>query len=73
MSRYIAVMSDGVVEVHATGDGNYATLCGLDGYDDSVGQKVVPLDIGARITCQHCIQIILTAKKYGRRDFASAP
>jgi hypothetical protein len=71
---YIAVEQDGVVEVHASGViGDYATLCGMDGDDLSVGQRPAPLQIGARINCQHCILIIRTAKKYRERDFATGP
>lgn len=70
--RYEAVMVAGVVEVHATGHNSvYATLCGLDGTDHE--QKIVPLQIGARIDCKECQMIIKHAKTYRPKDFASAP
>lgn len=68
--KYVAIESDGVVEVHAEGDANYATLCGLDGDDPVVGQRGAPLDIGARINCPHCIGAIRYARQFTEKDFA---
>ena len=70
---YVAVEQDGMVEVHASGViGDYATLCGMDGDDLSVGQRPAPIQIGARINCPYCIPIIRAAKKYRERDFAAS-
>jgi hypothetical protein len=67
---YVAIQQDGKTEVHAKNvNENYATLCGMDGNDSKVGQRTVPLDIGARIDCPHCIAIIRHAKGYREKDF----
>lgn len=67
---YVAIETEGKVNVHADGVvSNYATLCGLDGEDSKVEQRRVPLDIGARIDCPHCIGLIRTAKIYREKDF----
>jgi len=72
MSKYVSIECDGVVQVHAVGLGNYATLCGLDGDDDGSGQRPANLLIGARINCPDCRAIIEAAKKYRARDFEKA-
>ena len=70
-SKFIAVSVDGVVQIHAlSDDGIYATLCGLDGEDDSVGQETVPLPAGAKINCEGCKGIIRMARKYKESDLA---
>lgn len=73
MPHYVAVAQDGVINVHASGTGigsDYATLCGMDGDDPSIGQRPAALQVGAKIDCQQCIDIIRAAKKYRERDFA---
>jgi len=62
---YAAIEFEGVVEIHATDvTGNYATLCGLDGDDLTIGQKTVELPKNPRITCKTCLAIIRHAKRY---------
>lgn len=70
MARYVAVEQDGKVQVHMEGLSNYATLCGMDGDDPSVGQRPAEVDIGRRIDCPHCRDIFNQCKAYRRRDFA---
>jgi hypothetical protein len=73
MSRYVAIEQDGIVSVHASGEGigsDYASLCGMDGDDSVVGQRPAPLIVGARIDCPQCKMIIMAAKRYRSRDFA---
>lgn len=73
MSKFIAIESDGVYQVHASGEGAgfpYATLCGLDGDDSRAGQKPAALIIGAKIDCPQCRGIIRAAKTFRPRDFA---
>lgn len=50
--KFIAVAADGVTEVHAAGDGVYATLCGIDGDDRE--QSIVGLPDDPRIDCPQC-------------------
>jgi hypothetical protein len=70
MARYVAIEQDGVINVHASGvHSDYATICGMDGDDETVGQRPAPLQIGARINCPHCRSIIMAAKAYRNRDF----
>jgi hypothetical protein len=68
--RYVAIEQDGKIEVHAEGvNGNYATLCGMDGNDSKVGQKTTAVGIGWRINCPYCIGLIREAKTYREKDF----
>jgi hypothetical protein len=71
-SKYVAVESDGIVEVHlpASATGNYLTLCGLDGDDSAVGQHPAEVPRGARVTCAGCRGIWQTAKQFRDSDFA---
>jgi len=69
--KYIAVKSDGVVEIHAHGAASdYYTLCGLDGDDPhkAVAQMVADVPKGAKINCPHCAAIIRRAREYTERD-----
>jgi hypothetical protein len=66
--RYIAIEVDGIRHCHAASDGNYATLCGLDG-DDPPEQVTVPLMIGERINCPQCRDLIFAAKQFRPKDF----
>jgi hypothetical protein len=65
----IAVRTDGRVEVHAKGIGDYATLCGLDGNDSSVGQEPAALPPGAKIDCAQCRQLWDAWQTFQRADF----
>jgi hypothetical protein len=69
---YVAVSQDGEIEIHAApcAAGDYATLCGMDGEDDSVGQEPAPLPRGARIDCAHCIDTIRHSRTFRESDFA---
>jgi hypothetical protein len=75
-NKIIGVESDGVIEWHAPGVAgpDYATLCGLDGNDDAVGQR--PVDIkpprGTKIDCHECKRIWAGVRdlKLRESDFA---
>jgi hypothetical protein len=72
MSRFVAVEIDGTVGVRLPDAlGNYETLCGLDGNDDSpgVGQSPASVPRGAKVDCPHCTAIWLTARKFKQSDF----
>lgn len=71
-SYLVAIEQDGETDVHAIGcDGSdYASLCGMDGTDEAVGQRIVSLGRRRRITCQHCIAIIEHAWSYERKDIS---
>lgn len=70
----IAVEMGGKITVHATSaDGVYATFCGLDGDDTSVGQKPARLPHPrARIDCPDCHKLWNHAGNYRRKDFTEA-
>jgi hypothetical protein len=75
-SKFVAVNVDGIVQVHMNGAfslGNYETLCGLDGDDDSplVRQQPAKLKRGAKIDCPYCIDIWKQCKNYSAKDFAT--
>lgn len=71
MSRFVAISSDGQVEVHAASTAaNYSTLCAMDGDDPGVGQEPTALPKGARITCPDCIRTILEARAFRKTDIA---
>ena len=70
----VAVEQDGHVVVHIPGViGDYATLCGLDGTDEDVGQKTVevPLRGRARIDCSDCHRIWKQCKAVTYDDFTT--
>ena len=72
MGKFVAIKIYDEVEIHATSpNGNHATLCGLDGDDPdaAVGQSTVDTPPNAKIDCSGCQQIILTARKYTKKDF----
>lgn len=63
---------DGKLTTHmGSADGDYATLCGLDGDDQNwhVNQIPVETPIGAKINCVQCWDIFNTARKYKYSDF----
>jgi hypothetical protein len=69
----VAVSVDGEVEVHAKNDGgpsDHATLCGIDGEDSTVGQRLEPLPPGAKIDCAECHQLWMAWHKFKPEDFA---
>lgn len=74
MSRFIAINSDGIIEVHAIGDGlgfGYATLCGLDGADPVAGQSPADLPKNPKINCDHCRALIVEARRWTKRDLST--
>ncbi len=77
-SRLVTIECDGVVETHLPHmDGNYATLCGLDGndydeygvFDNGVNQKTVRTPRGAKVDCEHCYAIWVEAHKFSKDVF----
>jgi hypothetical protein len=67
----VALSIDGVVLIHAGNhNGNYATLCGLDGDDVSVGIRPEQLRSDPKITCPDCWMLFLACRKYSVNDFA---
>jgi len=77
MDKYVAVFcaedgDEGEVRIHLPdASGCYATLCGLDGNDPAVGQRLVDLPNGAKVNCQQCKAIWAVAKKYKASDFSA--
>ncbi len=75
-SKVVGVEVEGVVEWHVPGvaGADYATLCGLDGADPSIGQtglRVAPR--GTKINCRECGSIWKRLKSFQLRqsDFAT--
>ena len=71
--RFVAISSDGVIEVHAGDDtGNYATLCGVDGDDPhpDVMQFAADLPKKPKITCEACWRLFRECQNYKRSDFS---
>ncbi|MBP9863801.1 MAG: hypothetical protein KBD62_38005 [Kofleriaceae bacterium] len=69
--RYVAILHDGVVEVHAYAV-DPSALCGLAGDGDDDGGTVVELPERARITCQDCLHLWRSWQRFTKRDFAAA-
>ena len=72
MKKFVAVKSYGVVKIHLPHtNGNYYTLCGMDGDDDSasVDQHIVSVPKGAKVNCDDCIAIWEICKDYSDKDF----
>lgn len=69
---FIAVSVDGVVGFHIVGDGNYATLCGLDGDDPSpaVQQRIAELPNVPRIDCVNCWRAFVACQQLRLSDFS---
>lgn len=56
-NKIMGVWEDGELDWHLqnTGPTDHATLCGLDGYDDSIGQALEPdVPKGTKVTCKSC-------------------
>lgn len=71
--RFVLIESDGVTETHASPAlGEYATLCGLDGDDESAGQRPIGERRSGKIDCADCLAMIRLAKTYKARDLATA-
>ena len=70
MTKYVSVLLDGKLTVHLPHtNGDYYTLCGLDGTDGVVGQEVVDVPKGAKVDCKDCHNIWLLAKEFSAKDF----
>lgn len=70
-SRFVAIACEGEIEVHADGAGlglGFATLCGLDGADEVIGQTPAPLPKKPKINCENCRAIIVEARRWTARD-----
>lgn len=61
----VAVTADGATQVHAIGDGVYATLCGLDGEEN----QVEPAQSWEKITCPQCYNLWRAWRAYQANDF----
>lgn len=67
--RFVIIENYGEQEAHAVSAvGEYATLCGLDGDDETCGQKMIGAAAKAKITCNDCAQIIQASWRYKRSD-----
>jgi len=57
-------------EIHFTGLGNYATICGLDGDDPdpSVDQFPAKVPNGHKVNCRDCIAIFEEMHQYTSKD-----
>lgn len=62
----IEVTADGEAQVHAIGDGLYATLCGLDGEEHAVE----PVSPSRKITCPQCFRLWTAWRAYHAADFS---
>jgi len=71
MSKAVGILIDGTVEWHAPGGvSDYATLCGLDANDSTVGHEgIVDTPRGQKITCPQCYGIWAGAKALRATDF----
>lgn len=68
--RFIGVSVDGTVQTHIPHpDGNYATLCGLDGDDDNPASRQFTVAAGAKIDCADCLAIFEACGAYRLSDF----
>lgn len=75
MSKYVAIVTEGVLEIHLPHwNGDSATLCGLDGDDpnSAVQQEWVDVPKGAKANCSLCWSIFRTCKDFTVRDFDAA-
>lgn len=71
MSELVTVVSCGEKYTHFPHwDGNYATLCCLDGDDENkqVDQKVVSTPRNARVNCRQCANIYNLISEYSEID-----
>ena len=74
MRKYVAVQIDGKITVHLPHtDGNYYTLCGLDGNDphEHIDQKTVDVPDSALVDCFSCFGIFNISRKYSMADFCT--
>lgn len=70
--RTIVISADGEIRTHiAESPVDYATLCGMDGNDQTsaVDQRTLPDAPRAKIDCEHCRRIWEIAKNYRKSDF----
>lgn len=73
--KVIGVNVDGISEWHAVhvGSGDYATLCGLDGNDPTVGQfGIIVPNPWQKISCPQCYAIVkgILDAKFKEADFS---
>ncbi len=68
MGKYIAVRFGSKIEIHFTGLGSYATMCGLDGNDSVVDQFPSKVPNYHKVDCLDCIAIFEEMRKYTRKD-----
>lgn len=73
MAKYVAIKNyEGKVEIHLPHPtGNYDTLCNTDGDDPKLGLYPASVPKGAKVDCDECFRIWLTAKMYTIKDFAA--
>lgn len=67
--RLVAIEVDGDVGIHARAEGNYMTLCGLDGGLTSGDQRAVELPDHPLIDCAACAEAVKIARRLRVRDF----
>lgn len=71
MNRFVAILSDGILEIHANGESlgfGYATFCGLDGADPVANQYPAKLPKNPKINCYQCIALIVEARRWSKKD-----
>lgn len=67
----VTIDDSGSINTHiASTFGEYATLCGMDGADPSIGQVTIPTPDGARIDCLQCFSIWENATDWKIHDFS---
>lgn len=65
----VGVSVDGEVAYHVPGVvGDYATLCGLDSNDPSIGQYAAPTPKGQKVNCTECETIWRSLKQLCVRE-----
>jgi len=70
--KIVAVKIEGVITTHLPSEnGNYTTLCGLDGDDPSIGQELHKLKGKAWVDCAHCTSIFRVCSRFSPKDFTN--
>lgn len=68
---FVAISIDGARGIHATGTGNYSTLCGLDGEDPRFNMTHAdPPRAGEKIDCPQCFAGWVEFRKLRAADFS---
>ncbi len=72
--KLVTIRCNGKTETHLPHhNGNYATLCGMDGDDDHyiVSQSTISTPKGAKVNCKDCFDVWDLAHQFHKNIFAS--